>query len=183
MASSLDPSENPAEIISSLFKTDFDSTFATYTPRQRKSPHDMSSSSSTTYQEYPRKRRKSVHEGFRQAVNEGKLQFKTMNNAESFVKWVMDGNKKVAIYCEVCEKFLGPNKGGSYFTHVRTCKSVIYPEELPPAPLNEQQKDDFTFAVVEAVGKDLTLFGQINSEAFKQCIQKALDIGELTIFL
>uniref|UniRef100_A0AC34FRR0 BTB domain-containing protein n=1 Tax=Panagrolaimus sp. ES5 TaxID=591445 RepID=A0AC34FRR0_9BILA len=100
-----------------------------------------------------------------------------MDSTESFIHWVMDGEKKIAIYCKVCEKFLGPNKGGSFFTHVRTCKNQIFPGTLPAAPISQQQKEEFSFTVVDAIGKDLNLFTQLNTEAFKQCIQKALIIG------
>lgn len=179
MASSQNSSSaNPAALISSLFKTDFDSSFISYPASSTSS----STPSSILSIGKGRKRRKSVHEEFRIALDEGRLQLANMDNAEPFVKWVIDGNKKVAIYCSVCEKFLGPNKGGSYFTHVRTCKnSYLYPGYLPSAPIEDQHKDDFSYSVVEAVGKDINLFNQINTEAFKECIQKALDLGEFLI--
>jgi hypothetical protein len=154
------PSNNPASIISSLFRSNF---------------ADTSASSSSSDQ--PRKRRKNVHEEYRCLLEQGKLSLVQMDSTESFIYWVMDGAKKVAIYCKVCEKFLGPNKGGSFFTHVRTCKNQIFPGTLPAAPISQQQKEEFSFTVVDAIGKDLNLFTQLNTEAFKQCIQKALIIG------
>uniref|UniRef100_A0A914Q9W3 BED-type domain-containing protein n=1 Tax=Panagrolaimus davidi TaxID=227884 RepID=A0A914Q9W3_9BILA len=154
---------NPASIISSLFRSDF---------------VDSSPPSNSSYLgNATRKRRRSVHEEYRCLLEQGKLSLVQMDSTESFIYWVMDGAKKVAIYCKVCEKFLGPNKGGSFFTHVRTCKNQIFPGTLPAAPISQQQKEEFSFTVVDSIGKDLNLFTQLNTEAFKQCIQKALIIG------
>uniref|UniRef100_A0A914ZE75 BTB domain-containing protein n=1 Tax=Panagrolaimus superbus TaxID=310955 RepID=A0A914ZE75_9BILA len=155
---------DPASIISSLFRTDFDDSSSL-------------STSNLNFLGQPRKRRRSIHEEYRCLLEQGKLYLQPMDNTESFIHWVMDGDKKIAIYCKVCEKFLGPNKGGSFFTHVRTCKNQIFPGTLPAAFISEQQKEEFSFTVVDAIGKDLNLFTQLNTEAFKQCIQKALIIG------
>uniref|UniRef100_A0A914R1Z2 BTB domain-containing protein n=1 Tax=Panagrolaimus davidi TaxID=227884 RepID=A0A914R1Z2_9BILA len=149
---------NPASLISYIFRSDFVDS-----PTTSKSSHT-------------RKRRRSMHEEYRCLLEQGKLSLVQMDN-ETFIYWVMDDSQKIAIYCKICEKFLGPKKGGSFFTHVRTCKNQIFSNTLPSASISQQQKEDFSFTVVDAIQKDLNLFTHLNNEAFKQCIQKALIIG------
>uniref|UniRef100_A0AC35G9F8 HAT C-terminal dimerisation domain-containing protein n=1 Tax=Panagrolaimus sp. PS1159 TaxID=55785 RepID=A0AC35G9F8_9BILA len=123
------------------------------------------------------KKRRLEYDNLRQLLEEGKVELQPMKKSETFVKWVVEGSSKLAVYCEVCNSFLSKNSGGSLTEHVRACKAVLNPQLLPSVSINPEQKKYFLEKTVDAIAKNLLPKSYVLNDGFIECIQAAINIG------